>query len=201
MFPLFFSAQKGKSMGKVVLTQYVTLDGVMEDPGGQTIFKDDNWHFSFWSDDFGKWKHEELFQAGAYLLGRRTYQEFAAVWPHITDETGFADRMNRMPKYVVSMTLSEVAWNNSHLLTGNIAHAVEQLKQEVEHDILVAGSGQLVRLLEQHDLLDEYRFVIHPIVVGRGAPFFQDLKTRRKLKLVETKAFEQGIVLLWYRPA
>jgi dihydrofolate reductase len=188
-------------MGKVVLTQYETLDGVMEDPGGQTIFKDDNWHFPFWSEDVRKWKQEELFQAEAYLLGRRTYQEFASVWPHINDETGFADRMNGMPKYVVSMTLSEVTWNNSHLLTGDIASAVDQLKQEVEQDILVAGSGQLVRLLEQHDLIDEYRIVIHPIVVGRGAPFFQDFKVGRKLKLVETKAFEQGIVLLYYQPA
>jgi dihydrofolate reductase len=188
-------------LGKVVLTQFVTLDGVMEDPGGDELFKNDNWHFPFWSDDFGKWKQEELFQAGAYLLGRRTYQEFAAVWPQITDDKGFAERMNSMPKYVLSTTLSEVAWTNSRLLTGEIAQAVQQLKQEIEQDILVAGSSNLVRLLEQHDLIDEYRLVIHPIVVGKGAPLFQNLKARRKLKLVESKPFEQGIVLLCYQPA
>src|SRR5262245_21812223 len=99
-----------KIMGNIVLTQYLTLDGVMEDPGGQNTFKDNSWHFPFWSEDARMWKQKELFNADAYLLGRRTYQEFAAVWPHMTDETGFADRMNSMPKYVVSTTLSEVEW-------------------------------------------------------------------------------------------
>ena len=188
-------------MGRVVVTEYVTLDGVMEDPGGQTIFKDANWHFPFWSEDVRRWKQEELFNAAAYLLGRRTYQEFASVWPQITDDTGFADRMNRMPKYVVSSTLSEAAWHNSSILTGDIAHAVDRLKQEVDQDILVAGSGHLVRVLNQHALIDEYRLLIHPIVVGRGAPFFKDLRSRRALKLAETKAFERGIVLLCYQPA
>ncbi|HEV8192556.1 MAG TPA: dihydrofolate reductase family protein [Ktedonobacterales bacterium] len=188
-------------MGNIVLTQCVTLDGVMEDPGGQNTFKDSSWHFPFWSEDARKWKHEELFKADAYLLGRRTYEEFAGAWPHITDETGFADRMNSMPKYVVSTTLSEVGWINSRLIKGNVAQAVAALKQEVGRDILVAGSGQVVGLLEQHDLINEYRLLVHPIVVGRGATFFKDLKAGRTLKLVETKPFAHGIVLLCYQPA
>jgi dihydrofolate reductase len=188
-------------MGKVAFTEYVTLDGVMEDPGGRSTFKDDNWHFPYWSDDFGQWKHEELFNADAYLLGRRTYEEFAGAWPEITDETGFAERMNCLPKYVVSTTLSELAWNNSHLIKGDVVHAVETLKQAIEQDILVAGSGRLVRMLDQHDLIDEYRIMIHPIVIGRGATFSPGLKARRDLKLVETKSFEHGIVLLRYQRA
>lgn len=187
-------------MGRLVVTEYVTLDGVIEDPGGQSTFKDDNWHFPFWSDDVRTWKHEELMEADAYLLGRRTYEEFAGAWPHMTDETGFAARMNHMPKYVVSTTLTEAEWENSCIVMGDIAQAVAALKQQVDRDILVAGSGQLVRRLHQHDFIDEYRLLIHPIVVGRGAPFFNDLKARRTLSLVETKAFERGIVLLRYRP-
>ena len=114
-------------MRKVIVSEYVTLDGVMEDPGGLNRFKDGNWHFPFWDEETHTYKFEELFASDALLLGRVTYQEFAAAWPFRTDEEGFADRMNGLPKYVVSTTLSEVTWHNSRLIKANVAEAVSSV--------------------------------------------------------------------------
>lgn len=187
-------------MRKVIVTEFVTLDGVIEDPGGGEKSKHGGWSFQFWSDDTGKYKLDEILASGALLLGRVTYQGFAAAWPSMTDETGFADRMNSLPKFVVSTTLKEVVWNNSTVLRGNIAEEVSKLKQQPGQDILVAGSGQLVQTLRQHNLVDEYRLLVHPVVLGGGKRLFQDGTDKSVLRLVESKTFSSGVVLLTYQP-
>ena len=180
-------------MRKVIVSEFVSLDGVMEAP--------DQWHFQFWHEDMGKYKFDELFASDALLLGRVTYQGFAAAWPSITDEAGFADRMNSLPKYVVSTTLDEVEWNNSRLIKGNIADEVHKLKQQPGQDVLIAGSADLVHVLMQHDLIDEYRLMVHPVVVGSGKRLFRDGSATKVLSLVATRTFGSGVVVLTYQPA
>jgi dihydrofolate reductase len=185
-------------MRKVVVSHFVTLDGVMEDPGAQDKFKDADWHFRFWNEEVRKFKVDELFAADALLLGRVTYEVYADAWPGRTDEDGFADHINKMPKYVVSTTLSQLKWNNSQLIKGNLVEEVEKLKQQPWLDILVGGGGRLVRSLMQYDLVDEYRLMVHPIVVGNGMRLFQDAKST-PLRLAETKTFSTGVVVLTYQ--
>lgn len=179
-------------MRKVVVTEFLSLDGVMEEPG--------RWSAPFWHDDIATFKRDELFASDAQLLGRVTYQGFAAAWPSQTDEQGFADRMNSLPKYVVSTTLDTAEWTNSHLIKGKVAEDVATLKQQPGQDILVAGSGTLVQTLMRHDLIDEYHLLVYPVVLGRGKRLFTDGSTTT-LSLVATKAFSSGVVLLVYRPA
>jgi dihydrofolate reductase len=187
-------------MRKVIVSEYVTLDGIMEDPGGAEGFKYGGWSFQFWSEETAKYKFDELFASDALLLGRVTYQGFAKAWPTITDEAGFADRMNSLPKFVVSTTLEVVEWNNSTLIKENIAEEVARLKQQPGQDILVAGSGDLVHTLMQYDLIDEYRLMVHPVVLGSGKRLFREGTNTLKLQLLETKAFSSGIVVLTYQP-
>ncbi len=187
-------------MRKVIVTEFVTLDGVIEDPGGGEKSPHGGWSFRFWSDEAEKYKLDEIFASDALLLGRVTYQGFAAAWPAMTDESGFADRMNSLPKYVVSTTLNEATWNNSTLIKANIAEEVSRLKQQPGQDILVAGSGQLVRFLMQHGLVDEYRLMVFPIVLGGGKRLFEDGTDFSVLQLIETKTFTSGVVLLSYQP-
>lgn len=187
-------------MRKVIVSEFVTLDGVIEDPGGGEKSPHGGWHFQFRSDEAAKYKLDELFASGALLLGRVTYQGFAAAWPGMTDESGFADRMNSLPKYVVSTTLNEAAWNNSTLIKDNVAGEVSRLKQQDGKDIVVHGSGQLVRFLMQHGLVDEYRLMVFPIVLGGGKRLFEDGPDLSILKLIESKTFSSGVVLLSYRP-
>jgi len=130
-----------------------------------------------------------------------TYQGFAAAWPPRTDEGGFADRINSLPKFVVSTTLAKLEWNNSRLIKGNIAEEISRLKQQPGQDILVAGSCMLVNTLMQHDLIDEYRLMVHPIVLGSGKRLFGDGSDMKVLKLVDTRTFSSGIVVLTYQPA
>lgn len=179
-------------MRKVIVSMFLTLDGVMEAP--------DKWSFQFWSEEAAKFKFDELFASDALLLGRVTYQGFADAWPSMTDEEGFADRMNSLPKFVVSTTLEEVEWNNSRLIKGNIAEEVYKLKQQPGQDILIFGSGDLVHTLMQHDLIDEYRIMIFPVVVGSGKRLFKDGSETKVLRLVETKTFNSGVVVLTYEP-
>jgi dihydrofolate reductase len=179
-------------MRKIVATEYVTLDGVMEEPG--------HWSMQFWNDEAGKFKYEELFASDALLLGRITYEGFAAAWPTMTDTGEFGERMNGLPKYVVSKTLQNLTWNNSNLIKGDLVEEISALKQQPGQDILLSGSGQLVRALMQHDLIDEYRFMLHPIVLGKGKRLFTDNSTAKVLKLVGTKTFSSGIVVLTYYP-
>jgi len=188
-------------MRKVIVSEYVTLDGVFEDPGGGEGTTHGGWSFQFWSEEAAKYKFDELFASDALLLGRVTYEGFAKAWPTMKDAGEFAERMNSIPKYVVSTTLKELEWNNSHLIKGNIAEAVAKLKQQEGKDILVAGSGELVRTLMHHDLIDEYRLMVHPVVLGGGKRLFSDGSDKTVLKLVDTKSFSSGIVVLSYQPA
>ncbi len=171
-------------------TLFMTLDGVVEAP--------DKWSFPFWSDETGKFKLDELRATDALLLGRVTYEGFAAAWPGRKDEEGFADRFNSMPKYVASKTLKKLEWNNSHLIKGDLAVEVSKLKQQPGHDIVIHGSPTLIRSLLPHDLIDEYRLLVYPIVLGRGKRLF-DEASQAKLKLVESETFSKGVVKLVYR--
>lgn len=176
-------------MRRVVVTEYVSLDGVFDEPG--------EWSFPFWNEEAFQYKYDELFASDAQLLGRKTYEGFAKAWPTMSDEVGFADRMNTMPKYVVSSTLENPEWTNTTVIRGNVPEEVVKLKEGTGQDILVAGSGQLVRTLTEHHLVDEYRFMVHPIVLGSGNGLF---KERTVLSLVDTKRFSSGIVVLTYHP-
>ncbi|SRR5450759_1068680 len=187
-------------MRKLVVTEYVTLDGVMEDPGGSEGTKHGGWSFQFWNQKAAKVKPDELFASDALLLGRVTYQGFAKAWPSMTDELGFADRMNGLPKFVVSTTLEKAECNNSRLIRENIPEEVSRLKRQPGQDILVAGSRELVHTLLQHDLIDEYRLMVHPVVLGSGKRLFPDGSDMKVLRLVDTRTFSSGIVLLSYQP-
>lgn len=180
-------------MRKVIATEYLTLDGIFEEPG--------HWSFQFWSDEAAKFKFDELFSSDALLLGRATYEGFAKAWPSMQDEQGFADRMNGLPKFVVSTTLDNAEWNNSTIIMGDVAEEVARLKAQPGQDILLAGSGQLVRTLMEHDLIDEYRFMVHPVVLGSGKRLFPDGIVKLVLRLADTKAFSSGVVVLTYAPA
>jgi len=177
---------------KLVVSEFVTLDGVAEEPG--------KWSFPFWSEEISKFKFDELFSSDALLLGRVTYQGFATAWPSMTDDAGYAKRMNSFPKHVVSKTLEKLDWNNSHLIKGDVEREVSKLKQQPGQDLLVFGSGQLVNALMQHDMIDEYRLLVYPIILGSGKRLFSDAN-KATLKLVETKTFSSGVVLLRYQPS
>lgn len=179
-------------MRKIIVSEFVTLDGVMEAP--------DKWSFQFMSDEQEKFKFDELAASGALLLGRVTYEGFAAAWPSMTDEEGYAAMMNSYPKYVVSSTLEKVEWNNSTLLKGNIVEEVHKLKEQPGKDILVFGSGELVYTLTQHDLIDEYRLMVFPVVVGNGKPIFKAGSDKKALKHSKTETFRSGVVVLTYKP-
>jgi dihydrofolate reductase len=178
----------------LVVTEFVTLDGVMEDPGGAEKTPNGGWAFRFErGPDGDTFKLEELLAADAQLLGRRTYEGFAAAWPSMKDDVGFADRMNSMPKYVVSRTLRTATWNNTTILRGSVVDEVTQLKQAPGRDLLVAGSCQLVQTLAQHHLVDEYRLMVYPIVLGSGKRLFGEGVPATPLKIVESR--ETGAVL------
>src|SRR5712664_4498358 len=189
-------------MRKIVVSEFVSLDGVVEDPGGAEKFKHGGWSFKFRDDQVPKYKLDELSASDSLLLGRLTYEGFAKAWPSIKDDVGFADKMNNMPKYVVSTTLKKLDWNNSKLIKANVAEEVKKLKQQPGQDILVYGSGKLVNTLLPHDLVDELRLIVHPVVLGSGRRLFDNnSETMKALKLAESKTFPSGIVLLTYHPA
>jgi dihydrofolate reductase len=172
----------------------------MGDPGGGDKTRRGGWSFQFWNDEAAKFKFDELFASDVLLLGRITYEGFAKAWPGMKDEAGFADRMNGLPKYVVSKTLDVLTWNNSRLITGDIAEEVTKLKQQPGQDILLAGSARLFQTLMQHDLIDEYRLMVHPVVLGEGKPLFSVESDMKVLRLVDTKRFSSGILILTYEP-
>jgi len=187
-------------MRKVVVTEFVTLDGVIEDPGGSEKTTHGGWSFRFWSDEAANYKHDELFAADALLLGRVTYEGFAQAWPTVEGTGDFGERMNALPKYVVSTTLNELTWNNSHLINEDAVAAIAKLKQQPGQDILVEGSGELVQTLMQHDLIDEYRLMVHPIVLGGGKRLFREGSPTHPLELVAARPIASGVVVLTYRP-
>jgi dihydrofolate reductase len=170
----------------------MTLDGVVEAP--------EKWSFPFWSEETGKFKLDELRATDALLLGRVTYEGFAAAWPGRKDPDGFADRFNSMPKYVASKTLKKLEWNNSHLIKGELAAKVSKLKQQPGGDIVIHGSPTLIRSLLPHNLIDEYRLLVYPLVRGQGKRLF-DEASQANLKLAESQTFSKGVVKLVYRPA
>ncbi len=178
-------------MRKVVVSEFVTLDGVFEDPA---------WTFPFRSEEGERYKLAELQAADALLLGRVTYEGFAAAWPGMAEQTGeYGAMMNGYPKYVASTTLDTVEWNAS-VLKGEIADEVAGLKRQPGRDLLVFGSGRLVETLLRHNLIDEYRLLVFPVVLGRGRRLFPE-GFATTLHLVEAKTFSSGVVALTYRPA
>jgi dihydrofolate reductase len=186
-------------MSRIVVSEFVTLDGVMEDPGGAEGFDRGGWAFKFDRGPEGdRFKLDELMDASALLLGRRTYEGFAAAWPERTDEVGFADKMNSLPKYVVSSTLHDPTWNNSTVITGD---SLAKLKQEVDGDILVAGSAQLVGALAADDLVDEYRLMVFPVILGTGKKLFPDTGAATAFTVVESKPAGEVVLLTLKRKA
>jgi class 3 adenylate cyclase/dihydrofolate reductase len=189
-------------MGRVIVSEFVTLDGVMEAPGHEEHRDGRNaWALQGASEDQQRFKIEELLAADALLMGRVTYQIFAAFWPSAPGDEGWADRMNGIQKYVVSTTLETADWNNTVILRGDPSDEVSKLKQLHDGDILILGSADLVNSLMKHDLIDEYRLLVFPIVLGSGKRLFRDESDTSHLRLVGTRAFSSGVVLLSYQPA
>jgi dihydrofolate reductase len=178
---------------RLVATEYLSLDGVFHEPG--------QWSGPFFNDEAMRFKWAELQASDAQLLGRKTYEGFAAAWPGMRKETGeFGEKMNDMPKYVVSSTLTEATWSGSSLIRGKVFDEVRRLKQLPGQDLLLAGSSQLFNALMRENLIDRYRFMVHPIVLGTGARLFADGTNRNALRLVATTAFKSGVVILEYEP-
>lgn len=177
-------------MRKVVVSEFISLDGVMEDP---------TWSMPYWNDDIAKFKKDELFSSDALLLGRITYEGFAAAWPGQTDEQGYADRMNSMAKYVVTKTLDKGNWNNSRLIIATVPEQVTRLKELPGQDILIFGSAGLVNSLVPTGLIDEYRLLVYPIVLGKGKRLFAD-GVDRVLKLADVTKLGPEVVAMTYTP-
>ena len=187
-------------MGTIVVTEFVSLDGVMEDPGGAEAFKHGGWVFEFDRGAQGdQFKFEEVIEAKAHLLGRVTYEGFAAAWPEREGE--FADRLNGMPKYVVSSTLENPGWNNSTVLNGDVVDAVSTLKAELSGEIVVVASFQLVRTLLDHDLVDELRLKVYPVVLGAGERLFGATAGKKAMRLVDTQIVDDDVAVLTYQRA
>jgi dihydrofolate reductase len=192
--------QKGVRVGRIVVTEFVSLDGVMEAPGGGEEFKHAGWTFQISRGDEGdKFKQDETMDAEAMLLGRVTYEGFARAWPSMEGE--FADRFNSMPKYVVSSTLENPEWNNSTVLDGDPVAAVTKLRDSHDGDILVHGSAQLVQTLIENDLVDELRLMLFPVVLGSGKRLFGETSDKKPFTLAESKNVGGGVTILIYRPA
>jgi dihydrofolate reductase len=186
-------------MGRIVVTEFVSLDGVVEDPGGSEDFKYGGWSFEFDRGAEGdEFKLEETRASQALLLGRVTYEGFAEAWPPREGE--FADKFNSMPKYVVSSTLDKPDWTNSTVLEGDLVDEVSKLRQGPDGDIAVHGSPQLVQALVEHDLVDELRLMVFPVVLGTGKRLFGDPGEKKTLRLVDSKVVGDGVLILTYQP-
>ncbi|OPJ60771.1 dihydrofolate reductase family protein [Clostridium oryzae] len=175
-------------MKKLIVSTYVSLDGIMDNP---------SWTVPYWNREISEFKYDELLSSDTLLLGRVTYENFAAAWPNMYDDEGFADRMNSMKKYVVSTTLKEVHWSNSSIIDENVVDKIEKLKELPGKNILVYGSAELVNTLINHRLVDEYHILVYPIVLGLGKRLFKE-KTCTSLKLIKTEHFDSGVVALLY---
>jgi dihydrofolate reductase len=186
-------------MGRIVVTEYISVDGVVEAPSGTEAFPRVGWIDDFTRGPEGdRFKLDETMASDALLLGRVTYEAFAAVWPHVEGE--FADKFNAMPKYVVSSTLEDPEWNNTTVLRGDVVEDVTKLKRQYDGDVVVHGSPQLVQALIEHDLVDELRLMVYPVVVGAGKRLFAGTSRTKRLQLAETKTVGDGIHILVYRP-
>jgi dihydrofolate reductase len=179
---------------RLVATEYLSLDGYFHNPG--------LWSNPFFNDEAAKFKFAELKASDALLLGRKTYEGFAEAWPRMRKETGeFGDKMNDMPKYVVSSTLTEATWSGSKLIRANAVDEIQKLKAQPGNDLLLSGSGQLFNTLLRANLIDRYRFMVFPIALGKGDRLFAEDASQKVLTLVETKSFESGVVIVEYEPA
>jgi dihydrofolate reductase len=187
-------------VGRIVVTEFVSLDGVIEDPGGAESYRHGGWSFEIARGDEGdKFKLDETRSSQALLLGRVTYEGFAKAWP--SREGEFADKFNSMPKYVVSSTLETPEWNNSTVLKGDVAEEVAALKQRLDGEIVVHGSARLVQALLEHDLVDELRLMVFPVVLGGGKRIFGESSDKKRLRLVDSKTVGNGVLVLVYQPA
>lgn len=177
-------------MSKIIVSEFITADGVIAEP---------HWTFPYWSDEIAAYKFEELFSIDALLLGRVTYEGFAQAWPSQKDEQGYADRMNGLPKHVVSSTLQTADWNNSTVISGDVIAEITRLRQQPDYKLLIFGSGALIKSLSDAGLIDEYRLLVYPLALGKGQRLFDGIDA--KLQLTETKSFPTGVVALHYTPA
>jgi dihydrofolate reductase len=194
-------------MRRLFVSEFLTLDGVMQAPGDANEdrsggFDQGGWQLAYFDEIFGSTIMEGLAATGGLLLGRRTYEIFAAHWPNQPAEDPLAGTFNELPKYVVSTTMSEpLAWQNSTLIQGDAATEIAKLKDQSGKDIQVIGSGELVQTLIRHDLVDEYRLMIHPILLGSGKRLFREGSSPTRLRLVDSKASSTGVLILRYRRA
>ena len=191
-------------MGKIVISgpQNVSLDGVVQDPDGKEGFRLGGWFVQFGGKDLEEWNKvalDEALRAEAWLLGRRSYEFFGVRWRPRSGE--LADRLNSMPKYVVSSTLEEPDWNNSTVLKGDVLSEVSALKQQLDGDIVVAGSFQLVHALIEHDLVDELRLMVFPVILGTGKRLLGETSDKKALRLSDSKVVGAGVAILTYVPA
>lgn len=190
------------STRRLIASEFVTLDGVMEAPGHEPHPDGKNaWALRHSAEDQQRYKIDEAFQAGAILLGRVTYEIFAAFWPTAPKDEGFADRMNSIPKYVVSRTMKTAAWQNTTILGGNLVEEITELKNQPGGDILLYGSAELLNSLIRHDLIDEFRIMVFPVMLGSGKRLFAEATDTTHLQLVDTRTFQSGVTLLTYQPA
>ena len=185
-------------MGRIVVTEFISLDGVMEGPGGGENYKHVGWTFKIDRGPEGnKFKLDETMSSAALLLGRVTYEGFARAWPTMKGE--FADKFNNMPKYVVSSTLKKAEWNNSTVLKGDLGQEVSKLKQTVDGDIVVHGSARLVQGLIERDLVDELRLMVFPVILGTGKRLFGETSDKKSLRLVRSTTVGDGVAILVYQ--
>jgi dihydrofolate reductase len=193
-------------MAKLVVVEQLSLDGVMQGPGGPDEdrsggFEHGGWAMPYFDEVAGEEAGKSMAETGAFLFGRKTYEILAAYWPNHPDNDIFSNVLNSLPKYVASTTLDEpLAWSGSRLLKGDVAEAVAAVKQELDGNIVVLGSGQLARTLMEHDLVDEYGLMIHPLVLGPGKRLFDEHRAMRPLTLVDSKTTTTGVILTTYRP-
>jgi len=187
-------------MGRIIVTEFVSVDGVMEAPGPDgSGYKHEGWTFDISTGEEGeKFKLDETLDSEAQLLGRLTYESFASAWPAVKGE--FGDKFNSMPKYVISSTLEKAEWKNSTVLKGDVVKEVSKLKQRLKGDIVVHGSAQLVQTLLAHDLVDELRLMVYPVVLGSGKRLFGDGDMKR-LRLKDSRTVGDGVLILTYHPA
>jgi dihydrofolate reductase len=187
-------------MGRIVVTEFVSLDGVLEDPGGAEGFEYGGWSFEISRGEEGdRFKLEETMASDALLLGRRTYEGFAAAWP--SREGEFADKFNSMPKYVVSSTIEDPSWTNTTVLRGDLAEEVARVRDAHDRDVVVHGSASLVQALLEAGLVDELRLMVFPVVLGTGRRLFGETSGKRPLRLLESRTVGDGVAILTYAPA
>jgi dihydrofolate reductase len=187
-------------MGRIVVTEFVSVDGVVEDPGGAEDYKYGGWSFEFSRGEEGdQFKLDEAMNSDALLLGRVTYEGFADAWP--SREGAFADKFNNMPKYVVSSTLTDPEWNNSTVISGDLREEVTRLRDEADGDIVVHGSATLAQALLENDLVDELRMMVFPVVLGSGKRLFGQTSDKKPLRLAESRTVGDGVEILIYQRA